>query len=452
MRRAALNGAPDAVRSHLDHVKTEPALAPAGKPPARDPLTGLLPRDAFLAALPGVLARRDAGQPPSLILVDVDHLSGLNSAFGDSFGDQVLRAIGTHLKRNTLMPDAIGRLDGGTFGLVLSRPPQTGLLAAASRLVRCLSTDLLQLNPRALVTVSAGVAEPARGWSGTAGELITAAEKALRQAKNQGRNQAVSYPVSDEGHPEPAAAAGRRLQDALDTKRLTLAFQPVACTTTGETAFHECLLRLPGDGGELIAAAELVPVAEDTGLIRAIDRWVLDRVICELTADRYARLSLNVSAHSVMGPDWIAHLEKICRLRRGIAERLIVEITETAAGLNVKEAAAFALRVRQTGAQVALDDFGAGYTSIGQLRRLPIDMVKIDGAFTRRAGQNKEDQLVLEALIRLAEGLGFATVTERAETSADAAFLARCGARYVQGYAIGKPARRRLPSRIPACV
>jgi diguanylate cyclase (GGDEF)-like protein len=411
-----------------------------------------LPRRAFLAALPAVLAGRDTEPPPSLILVDVDHLSGLNSAFGHSFGDQVLRAIGTHLKRNALKPDAIGRLDGGTFGLVLSRPPRTGLLAAANRLVRCLSTDLLQLNPQALVTLSAGVAEPARGWSGTASELIAAAEKALRQAKNQGRNQAVSCPVSDGSHAEPAAAAGRRLQDALDTKRLTLAFQPVACATTGETAFHECLLRLPGDGGELIAAADLVPVAEDTGLIRAIDRWVLDRVICELAADRYARLSLNVSAYSVMGPDWIAQLEKTCRLRHGIAERLIVEITETAAGLNARETAAFALRVRQTGAQVALDDFGTGYTSIAHLRRLPIDIVKIDGAFTYRAAHNTADRLVLEALIRLAEGLGFATVAERAETSADAAFLAKCGARYVQGYAIGKPARRRLPACVAACV
>lgn len=439
------------MRSYPDIVNQSPAGALAGKPTACDPLTGLLPRSAFLAALPGALPRRETGSPPGLILVDVDHLSGLNGAFGHTFGDQVLRAVGAHLKRSTLRPAAIGRLDGGTFGLAVTNPPQTGLLTAANRLVRCLSTDLLQLNPRALVTVSAGVADPGNGFTGTANDLIAAAEKALRQAKSQGRNQAVSCQVSGGSHSEPAAKTGRRLQDALDTKRLTLAFQPVACAATGETAFHECLLRLPGADGHLTAAADLVPVAENTGLIRAVDRWVLDRVISELAADRQARLSLNVSAYSIMGQDWITHLETVCRQRQGIAERLIVEITETAASLNATETAAFARRVRQTGAQVALDDFGAGYTSIAHLRGLPIDMVKIDGAFTHRAAHNKNDRLVLEALIRLADGLGFATVAEQAETGAEAAFLARCGARYVQGYAIGRPAQRRMPAQIPAC-
>ncbi len=404
-----------------------------------------MPREAFVAALSGTLAEYAAPQPVGLMILDVDHLGRLNGDFGLAFGDQVLKAIAAYLKQSSHRFRLVGRINGGAFGLLLPGVVCGEFEKHARHVVESLSADLLQLNPHALVTLSAG-GVIAGTTPETAASLVSAAEGALRQAKQSGRNKIIIVAASQQCETQSSARIGRIINDALDTKRLTLFFQPVVDAKSGQAAFHECLLRLPASDGMLVSAAELIPVAEDVGLIRAIDGWVLDRAICELVAYRSARLSLNVSAFSISDPRWVARLEEACRQHRDVARRLIVEITETAASLDPSAVAGFADRVRSTGAQIALDDFGAGVTSIAHLRSIPIDMVKIDGQFTRRAGEDAENQLVLEALIRLANGLGFATVAERAETAADAAYLTAAGVTYIQGYHFGRPHRQRLPA------
>ncbi len=242
---------------------------------------------------------------------------------------------------------------------------------------------------------------------------------------------------------------GQQLQEALHKNRLLLAYQPVVDAATGFTAYHECLLRLDNGQGGLIPAAHLVPVAEDVGLVRAIDRWVLDRVASELTASTSARRVLNVFAFSIAEPSWLARLEELIRQHPGIADRLSVEIIETAAMLDVGAAVVFTRQVKSQGVRVVLDDFGAGYTNFAHLRDLAVDMVKIDGRFTKDLSQSPENRLMLAALLQLASDFGIETVAECAETAADTAALADAGTTYIQGYYFGRPDQLRLPATIP---
>ena len=381
------------------------------------------------------------------VALDIDHLARLNQAFGLGFGYRVSRGTGAFLARRVPNLIAAGRMSGGGFGILLRCTGQESLQFRAQKLVQCLSTDLLQLDRRALVTASAGATLLAPSQRSVS-IAIADAERAMIHAKNNGRNQLHLCPLA-EPHSDIGMQLGRQLQEALHQNRLVLGYQPVVDAQTGTAAYHECLLRLDDGLGTLVPAAQLVPVAEDVGLVRAIDRWVLDRVASELAAYCSARLALNVSAFSINDPAWVERLEALARLHPGIANRLTIEITETAAMLDVGVAIAFSRRVQSIGVRVALDDFGAGYTSFAHLRDLSVDMVKIDGRFTRNLNHSPENRLMLAALLQLAKGFGIETVAECAETAEDVEdveALAGAGTTYIQGYYFGRPDRKRLPA------
>lgn len=425
-------------------VPPRPACLPVAQ---RDPLTGLLTRAAMISAIDNAAGRPPGEAAQGYVALDIDHLARLNQNFGLEFGDRALRAAGTFLARRVPNLIAVGRMSGGGFGLLLGCTGTESLRFQTEKLVQSIGTELLQLDRRALVTASAGAVLLSRSIS-SAGMAISQAEQALREAKNNGRNQAM-LSGNSAGLSNPGIAKGRQLQEALSQNRLRLAYQPVVAAASSEPAFHECLLRMDDGNGHLIPAAHLVPVAEDVGLIRAIDRWVLDRVVSELTAYRSAHLALNVSAFSISNTGWMERLESLSRLHPGIAERLIVEITETTAMSDIGLAITFAERVRRTGAKLALDDFGAGYTSFAHLRDFPIDMVKIDGRFTQNLDADPQNRLLLGALLQLAKGFGLATVAECAETAEDARALAAAGATYIQGYHFGRPSPYRQTTSAP---
>lgn len=430
------------VHTNLVHrTPQRPSCLPVAQ---RDPLTGLLTRATMIAAINNTVARPPGEAAQGYVALDIDHLARLNQNFGLEFGDRVLRAAGTFLARRVPNLIAVGRMSGGGFGLLLGCMGQESLQFQTEKLVQSLGTELLQLDRRALITASAGAVLLSRSIT-SAGRAVSQAERALGEAKNNGRNQAV-LSGNTSAACNPGIAKGRQLQEALSQNRLRLAYQPVVNAATSNPAFHECLLRLDDGSGHLTPAAHLVPVAEDVGLIRAIDRWVLDRVVSELTAYRSAHLALNVSAFSISNTGWMERLESLSRLHPGIAERLIVEITETTAMRDIGLAIAFAERIRRTGAKLALDDFGAGYTSFAHLRDFPIDMVKIDGRFTQNLDADPQNRLLLGALLQLPKGFGLATVAECAETPEDAHALAAAGATYIQGYHFGRPSPLRQPT------
>ena len=240
---------------------------------------------------------------------------------------------------------------------------------------------------------------------------------------------------------------------ALNERRILLAFEPVADINSRKPAFHECLMRLRGSDGSLVTASDVVPVAERLGLIRMLDHRVLELVIAELIAAPDITLAINTSPASTMDADWWSTLVAHLRANPGVAERLIVEITETAALDNLDEARSFVARVKDLGCRLAIDDFGAGYTSFRTLRKLGIDMLKIDGAFVENLTRSADDRAFVRTMLDLAGTLGLKTVGEWVQSEEAAIMLKEWGCDYLQGALIGlaKPERPWALARVTCC-
>jgi len=234
-------------------------------------------------------------------------------------------------------------------------------------------------------------------------------------------------------------AVGAMVQAALREDRLLFAFQPVVCTATGEVDYFECLLRMRDEEGEIVSGGEFITTIEQLGLIGLIDRFVLEQTVRELASHPEIRLGLNVSSLTACGRSWLRSLMSLLRDRPDLARRLVVEITETAALYDLEESARFVDTLRHAGCRVALDDFGAGHTSLRHLQILAVDTVKIDGSFVRNLAVSPENRILLRHLLGLTKGFGLSTVAECVENAEDAALLCAEGVGYLQGYHLGPP-------------
>ena len=232
--------------------------------------------------------------------------------------------------------------------------------------------------------------------------------------------------------------------------RVILAYQPIVDATTHEVDHYECLLRLRRRDGQIATAGQFVPLVEQSGLMRLVDRRALELAVEELCGHPRVHLAVNISGHTAADRGWLRMLTAMVRGMPELAERLTVEITETVALQDIEDTARFVAKLRDLGCRVALDDFGAGYTSFRNLKALDVDCVKIDGSFVKGLSDNIDNQLFVRTLLGLAEGLGLKTVAECVETAADAALLARRGVRYLQGWHFGKPVIERPWLNSPA--
>jgi EAL domain-containing protein (putative c-di-GMP-specific phosphodiesterase class I) len=231
---------------------------------------------------------------------------------------------------------------------------------------------------------------------------------------------------------------------ALNERRISLAFQPiVAARGEHQISSYECLMRIRRSDGSLLPAGDIVPLAEKLGLIRLIDHRVLDLAVAELRAAPNLRLSVNVSPATTMDRDWLDALADHIKARPDLADRLMVEITETAAIADVDDTRRFVAKVQDLGLKVAIDDFGAGHTSFRNLRRLAVDCVKIDGAFVANFERGEDDRYFVDTLLRLARHMGLRTVAEWVPNEAVARALAELGCDYLQGHYSGDAAETR---------
>jgi EAL domain-containing protein (putative c-di-GMP-specific phosphodiesterase class I) len=233
---------------------------------------------------------------------------------------------------------------------------------------------------------------------------------------------------------------GDEVQQAMKDGRLGFAYQPIVSASDHTALFHECLLRLHRADGEVVPAGKFVPVIEQIGLMRALDRRVLDLAVEELVRYPDATLAINISGLTATERSWQRALVAKLKDRPDLAQRMIIEITETAALKDIDETARFIAAAQELGCRVALDDFGAGYTTFRHLKALTVDIVKIDGSFVRDIAEDPHNQLFVRNLIALAHSLNLVTVAECVETAAEAKVLAAEGAELLQGYHFGRPA------------
>jgi EAL domain-containing protein (putative c-di-GMP-specific phosphodiesterase class I) len=230
---------------------------------------------------------------------------------------------------------------------------------------------------------------------------------------------------------------------ALRQDRLLFAFQPVVCAATGKVDYFECLLRMRDEQGNVVGGADFITTIERLGLIGLIDRFVLERTVQELSTHPEVRLGFNVSGLTACDRPWLRSLISRLRDRPDLGRRLVVEITETAALYDIEETARFVDALRHAGCRVALDDFGAGHTSLRHLQTLAIDIVKIDGSFVRNLADSPENQVFLRHLVGLTKSFGLTTVAECVESAEDAALLHAEGIDYLQGFFFGQPMTKR---------
>ena len=229
------------------------------------------------------------------------------------------------------------------------------------------------------------------------------------------------------------------VRTALRDNRLLFAFQPVVCAATGEVDYFECLLRMREPEGAIVLGGAFITTIEELGLIGFIDGYALEQTVQELANYPTIRLGLNISSLTACDGRWLRSLISLMRGRPDLAGRLIVEITETAALQNIEQAARFVDALRHVGCRVALDDFGAGHTSLRQLQTLAVDTVKVDRSLIGNIADREEKRLVLRDLLAFIKSFGLATVAEGVESAEDAAMVRAVGFGYLQGYHLGPP-------------
>ncbi|MBV8889860.1 MAG: EAL domain-containing protein [Alphaproteobacteria bacterium] len=407
-----------------------------------DELTGHFNKTRLREAVDQIIATNQRSNSPAAFLsIGIDNMTMINDVFGYEAADTVLIEIGRRLDDCLRVSDLIGRLGGDRFGIVLSHCPADHVGAAAEKILSVVSgTPVITERGPVYATVSiGGSAFPDQGT--TSFDVITRAEAALAEAKRAGRDCYVHYRMTEEQRQRQrrSLSIGERVQAALRDERVLFAFQPVVCATTGVVDYYECLLRMREEDGRIAAAGEFVPIVEQLGFIRLVDRYVLDKAVQELTEHPEVRLGLNISGLTAADRPWLRSLISQLRNKPEIACRLVVEITETAALYDIEESARFVGTLRQAGCRVALDDFGAGHTSLRHLQSLAVDTVKIDGSFIRNITANPDSQIFLRHLLGLAKGFGFSTVAECVEVAEEAAILRREGIGYLQGYYFGRP-------------
>ena len=417
-----------------------------------DALTGLANRRRFRGELEQQIAfyARYGGQG-SILILDVDHFKHVNDTAGHQAGDNVIRQVAELLLARARVSDAVARLSGDEFAILLPQIDRDGALQFAEDLRREVQQQTTDAGT-APVTVSIGVAMFG-GETEQGGEpALVAADLAMYEAKEQGRDRVVLVEEPDRGGDgrKTKLSTSARIRDALVRDRLVLYQQPIIDLRTGKADRHELLLRIEGDGGEMMPAGRFIQTAEQFGMVQELDRWVVGQAVSMLH-DFYERgngekkprpdfgLHVNLSGSSIIDAGVLEFIERSFDTTDAFPGAITFEITETAAIRNFEIAAAFADRLTEFGCSIAIDDYGVGFGPFYYLKHLPFDIIKIDGDFIRDLPRNDADQLTVKAIVEIAHGLGKKTIAEFVEEPSTVELLRDLGVDMAQGYYLGKP-------------
>ena len=417
-----------------------------------DALTGLANRRRFRGELEQQIAfyARYGGQGAVLIL-DVDHFKHVNDTAGHQAGDNVIRNIAELLRSRARVSDAVARLSGDEFAVLLPQTDREGAIRFAEDLRREVRLQSTATEPTP-ITVSIGVAMFG-GETEDGGEpALVAADLAMYEAKEQGRDRVVlvDEPGEVKAHPRTGLSTSARIRDALVRDRLVLYQQPIVDLRTGKAKRHELLLRIQEENGELLPAGRFIQTAEQFGMVQELDRWVvgqavamLDKFYADSNGEKKPKppfgLHVNLSGSSITDASVLEFIERLFDTTDAFPGAITFEITETAAIRNFETAAAFADRLTEFGCEVAIDDYGVGFGPFYYLKHLPFDLIKIDGDFIRDLPRNDADQLTVKAIVDIARGLGKKTIAEYVEEPSTVGLLRELGVDMAQGFHLGKP-------------
>ncbi|MGH2900590.1 MAG: putative bifunctional diguanylate cyclase/phosphodiesterase, partial [Solirubrobacteraceae bacterium] len=414
-----------------------------------DALTGLFNRRRFEQELDRSIAHAVRyGSRGALLLLDLDGFKYINDALGHSVGDELVLRVGAVLKGSLRETDIVARLGGDEFAAIL---PEADARTAATVAEKILSavrrqgsvTTSEQRAARVTTSIGVTVFDGCRGL--TAEDLFVEADIAMYEAKDAGRDGVKVFASEERSRERITVRATwlERLRTAVVDDRLRLFAQPIIAFGPNAVPWYELLLRYRDDDGDLIAPGAFLSIAERFDLIAEIDRWVLGEAVRilhdEHAAGRDVALAVNLSGKTMDDAGLGDHLAALLAERPITPGRLVIEVTETAAIVNIERARRLAERLHALGCRFALDDFGAGFASFYYLKHLAFDFLKIDGEFVRQLVHDSTDQLVIEAVVNIARGLGTRTVAEFVGDDETVDLLRRLGVDFGQGYHLGMP-------------
>jgi Amt family ammonium transporter len=414
-----------------------------------DPLTALLTRPAFEKQVRVQLAGRREAVPDCVLYFDVDLVHVINDNFGMHIGDEVISKIAELLRRKPRPGALAARIAGDRFAVylpdcTLEFAQQIGVLLCR----QCAELSYVRGEGTVQVSVSAGAAELPLDSQNRLAHGLANAEIACKAAKDRGRNRVEIFQDADQSiiRRSTDIVVVQTLHKALAADRFALFAQPILpLSVERKEPRFEILLRMAGENGELVPPDKFLSAAERYQLMPAIDRWVIRNSIGTLAGQaaqlrgRAMRFSMNISGASIAAEEFLEFVEGTIRESGLPPEILCFELTETSAVSNLARAERMMQRLRRLGCSFALDDFGTGLSSLVYLKSLPVDVLKIDGAFVRDAGINPRTESMMRAIAQLARTMGMETVAEYVETDELRARMAALGVDYGQGFAIGRP-------------
>ena len=399
-----------------------------------DPLTGLPNRRGFDRELNRILVRAErTGTGVCLALVDVDDFKAINDLGGHPAGDRLLRETAAAWSGRIPPGSCLARYGGDEFALLL-----TGQDVAEA----VMTVDALRAAMPARRTCSAGVAAWEPGDTGSL--LVNRADALLYQSKRAGRNRTTAHLHS--------GLALSRLRDAISGRQLRAVYQPIVELATGRLTGVEALVRWLHPERGWLAPMDFVPLAEESGLIDEIDRWMLREACTEaarwISQGLLEKVTVNVSSRELLNPDYVEQVSGILTETGLAARHLVLEITETTLDVDTADVVQALRDLRTMGVRIAIDDFGTGFSSLSRLDRLPVDVLKIDRSFVAAIQDDFGDAPLVAAVVALGHALGLTLVAEGIEDVHQRERLAELGCDEGQGYLFGRPMPPELVGRL----
>jgi len=406
-----------------------------------DDLTGLPNRRYLQMKIDEALrACLEEGEQVAVLIIGLDRIDIVNECYGFPVGDEVIRAAGARIAARLRGADVVARFSGAKFGVILRNCTAREMNVAARRFLDAMQAEMADTSAGP-VTLGASVGAcllPRHASSAL--EAVSVASAASKTARrHEGYRIHIHEPdAATLAERQAQAAFAARVAEACRTGALALAFQPVVEAATGSVAFHESLARMAAEPLACNSARSIVATAERLGFTAALDHTTLDLALRTLGEHPEISLSLNVSNETAEDPFWLSKLANGLNAVAGGGARLIVEITESHAAGDLAGTARFVSIVRSLGCRVAIDDFGAGYTSFASLKALPVDLIKIDGAYAGNLAADHANQVFIRSLIDIARACGARTVVEWVEDRETARLLTGWGVDYLQGHLFGE--------------
>ena len=407
-----------------------------------DPLTQLFNRRRFHADFDRVMdqAVRFSHQG-AVLFFDLDQFKDVNDISGHQVGDALLQRVAEQLQALTRPCDILARLGGDEFAWLLPESTEAQAIKVAERAQQVIRSVVMHARSRRhQVSASIGIVVfPDQGRESH--QVMANADLAMYQAKEQGRGRWHVFSTGDQSRERADARVlwGQHIAEALAQDRFELRFQPIVEVATGQVAHYEALLRMRDAEGGMVYPDRFVPVAEKTGQIQAIDHWVLSHALGIMSSRPGLHLAVNLSANAMDDHLLLPDIEQLLKRFAVDPVRLAFEITETAAINSTLRATRLMRGIQRLGCRFALDDFGSGYASYAYLRQLPVDDVKVDGAFIRNLSRSREDRIFVKAITDIAHGMGKRVIAEFVEDGDILRVLEELGVDFAQGYHFGRP-------------